>query len=85
MGTTETAGGRAAEIAELLTADPLIGVSAAAKLIPVKPPNFKRDVAPHLTRIPVEGSADVYLRSEVEAFARAKAAARSNGHASGAG
>jgi hypothetical protein len=69
-------------IAKRLEAEPLVGVTAAARLLGIKPPNFKRDAAPKLTRVPVEGSADVYFRSEVEALREereAARAARSNG------
>jgi hypothetical protein len=76
-----------AKIAHELEREPLVGVTAAAKLLGIKPPNFKRDAAPRLTRVPVEGSADVYFRSEVERLATERAqtrAARANGDAQAA-
>jgi hypothetical protein len=70
------------ELAEQLKRETLVGVTAASKLLDIKPPNFKRDAVPRLTRIPVAGSADVYFRSEVEALAVELNAAREarNGH-----
>lgn len=67
------------ELAERLLSDPLIGTTAAAKRLGIKAPNFRRDAVPHLTSIPVEGSADVYFKTEVERLAaewEAKRAAR---------
>lgn len=60
--------------------EPLIGMTAAAKLLGIKPSNFRRDAEPHLTGIPVQGSAKVYFRNEVEAFARQRAAGRNGAH-----
>lgn len=58
------------ELAEQLALEPLIGVSAAAKLLGMPPSNFTRDAKPRLIPIPVEGSATVYFRSEVSSLAR---------------
>lgn len=71
-----------AELADALGREPLIGVTAGAKLLGIKTPNFKRDAAPHLLAVPVEGSAAVYFRSEVLELAQLWArrrAARANG------
>lgn len=65
-----------AELAGLLASEPLIGVTASARRLGIKAPNFKRDAVPHLTPVPVEGSADVYFRSEVDALAARFAQAR---------
>jgi hypothetical protein len=46
----------------------LIGVNASAKLLGVAAPNFKR-YRPRLTEVPVEGSAAVFVKAEVEALA----------------
>jgi hypothetical protein len=46
----------------------LIGVNASAKRLGVAPPNFKR-YRPRLTEVPVEGSAAVFVKAEVEALA----------------
>lgn len=62
-----------------LKREPLIGVTAAANVLGIKPPNFRRDAAPHLTEVPVEGSASVYFRSEVRELARRRKSARRNG------
>lgn len=73
--------------------EPLVGVTAASRRLAIPPSNFRRDAAPHLNAIPVEGSAAVYFRSEVEELAsrrrqaRAERAERSNGdgpHGAGA-
>jgi hypothetical protein len=50
---------------------PLIGPTAASKVLGVKPPHIYRlrDQG-RLTPIPVEGAADVYRQDEVEALAR---------------
>lgn len=76
-----------AELAVALEAQPLVGVTAAAKRLGIKPPNFRRDAAPHLTEVPVEGSASVYFRNEVDDLAAERQRARSaraNGHAAAA-
>lgn len=70
-------------LADALRSEPLIGVTAAAKLLGIKPPNFKRDAAPHLTLVPVEGSAAVYFRSEVEQLARERADRHSRANGNG--
>lgn len=46
----------------------LIGVNASAKMLGVAAPNFKR-YRPRLTEVPVEGSASVFVKAEVEALA----------------
>ena len=74
-------------IAEALGDEPLVGTTVGARILGIKPQNFKRDAAPYLTAIPVEGSAAVYFRSEVEQLAVdrsdpvAMARRRANGHA----
>lgn len=74
------------ELAAQLAHEPLMGVSAAARLLGMKAPNFNRDVKPLLPAVPVEGSANVYFRSDVERFAaelrerREAREHRSNGH-----
>lgn len=75
------------ELAAILRDEPLIGTTQGAKVLGIKPPNFRRDAVPHLTSVPVEGSADVYFKGEVEEFRdrrdQAKAArAASNGNGS---
>jgi hypothetical protein len=65
-----------ATLARNLEGEPLIGVTAASKLLGIPAPNFKRDAAPHLTAVPVEGSANVYFRSEVQALADERALRR---------
>lgn len=58
------------EIADALGREPLVGTTVAARILGIKAPNFKRDAAPHLTAVQVEGSAAVYFRSQVEGLAR---------------
>lgn len=65
------------EIAVAIAAEPLISVKAASELLGIPNSNFKRDAAPHLTELPMEGSATkAYFRSEVEELARKRAEAR---------
>lgn len=64
------------EIVLYLEDEPLIGVTAAAGVLGIKAPNFRRDAAPHLTEVPVEGSASVYFRSQVQALAEERARKR---------
>jgi predicted DNA-binding transcriptional regulator AlpA len=54
------------------TAPRLIGATASAKLLGVQPPHLARLRAQGRMPdpIPVEGSADVYIREEVEALAK---------------
>lgn len=59
-----------AEIAGELEREPLIGVTAASKLLGIPSTNFKRDARPHLTPVPVEGTAMVFFRSEVVELAK---------------
>lgn len=69
-------------IAGAIKREPLVGVTAASKILGIPTPNFKRDAAPHLIALPVEGSAAVYFRSEVRELARElrrRRRARSNG------
>lgn len=82
MATSTQAKLSPSEVADAVTAaGGLIGVTAAARLLGIRPPNFKRDVGRHLTELPVEGSASVYLRGEVMALARDRTRrAISNGH-----
>jgi hypothetical protein len=49
-------------------AAPIVGANTAAGILGVKPPNFKR-YRDRLTKVPVEGSSDVFVRVEVEALA----------------
>jgi hypothetical protein len=60
-------------IAEALTAEPLVGTTKASEILGIKPPNFRRDAAPHLTTVTIEGSAAAYFRSQVEALAQDRA------------
>lgn len=76
-----------AEVAEAVrSAGGLIGVTAAARLLGIRAPNFRRDMGlvegmePKITELEVEGSASVYLRGEVQALAKRRRNARSNGH-----
>jgi hypothetical protein len=55
----------------------LVGVNAAARILNVAPPNFKR-YRPRLTEVEVEGSASVFVRPEVEALAAELEAARAS-------
>lgn len=48
--------------------NPLVGVNRAAQILGTAPPNFRR-YRPRLTEIPVEGSAAVFVRAEVEELA----------------
>jgi hypothetical protein len=57
------------DVAAAVKAQPLVGVSRAAKILGIVPPNFRR-YRDRLTEIPVEGSASVFIRSEVEALAK---------------
>lgn len=69
-------------LAESLKREPLVGVTKASQLLGIKASNFRRDAMPHLVSVPVEGSADVYFRSEVQQLAQDRAvakAARRNG------
>lgn len=65
-----------AELVAEIKRQPLIGVTAGAELLGIKTPNFRRDATPHLTEVPVEGSASVYFRSEVEQLAKDRAQRR---------
>ena len=56
------------DVAEAVKAQPLVGVNRAAKMLGTHPPNFKR-YRDRLTEIPVEGSAAVFVKSEVAALA----------------
>lgn len=83
MGTRTASKLSRADIAAALSEEPLVGVTAAARRLGMKPPNFNRDAKPRLIEIAVEGSASVYFRSEVDELAQERAAARaarSNGH-----
>lgn len=53
----------------------LVGVKAAAEMLGIATPNFKR-YRDRLTAIPVEGSADVFAKAEVRALARVLEAER---------
>lgn len=64
------------QLAEDLEHEPLVGVTAAAKILGIPPSNFRRDAAAHLTAVPVEGSASVYFRSEVQLLARERGTRR---------
>lgn len=67
------------EIVGAVKHEPLIGVSAAAKLLGIPSSNFKRDAAPHLLSLPIEGSGtSAYFRSEVLALKRHRAQARAS-------
>lgn len=56
------------QLAAAIARTPLVGVTAASAILGVATPNFKR-YRDRLTPIPVEGSADVFVRAEVEALA----------------
>lgn len=77
-----TAESRREDLARALRREPLIGVTAAAKLLGIKAPNFRRDAGERLTALPVEGTASVYFRNEVVALARERARhrAKQNGN-----
>jgi len=68
----------AQQVRAVLAEQPLVGASAAAKILGIPPPNIarlrkqQRLPAP----IPVEGTADAYLRSEIEALAKVLRAKR---------
>lgn len=57
------------EIVDVLRDEPLVGSTAACRILGIKTSNFGRDARPHLTPITVEGSAPVYFRSDVERLA----------------
>lgn len=61
-------GAKVRAVARAVEAAPLVGSNAAAAILRVKPPNFKR-YKDRLTKVPVEGSADVFVRIEVEELA----------------
>lgn len=67
-----------AEVRVVLGDQPLVGLVAAAKLLGVAPPNVSRlrEQGRMPEGIEVEGSAMVYLRSEVLALAKELAAER---------
>lgn len=66
------------ELAAAVKKQPLVGVNRAAKILGIAPPNFGRYRA-RLVEIPVEGSAAVFVKAEVEALKRTLAAERANG------
>lgn len=74
-----------AALVDAIKREPLIGVTAAARMLGIKPPNFNRDAAPHLLAVPVEGSASVYFRSEVRQLAREWARKREKRSSNGNG
>jgi hypothetical protein len=53
------------KLAELIKSQPLVGVSGAAKILGIVPPNFRR-YRDRLTEIPIEGSASAFVKAEVE-------------------
>lgn len=65
-----TPGEIVALIAGLIGLRPLVGVKRASQVLGVAAPNFGRH-KPKLTEIEVEGSASVYVKSEVEDLADA--------------
>jgi hypothetical protein len=70
-GLALAAGAFTAEDVALVTAaQPLVGVKAGAEIIGKATPNFRR-YRGRLIEIPVEGSASVFVRSEVEALGAA--------------
>lgn len=68
----------AADVHAVVAAQPLVGLKAAAGILGVKPPNVSRlrDQGRMPAGVPVEGSADVFVRSEVEVLAVELAAER---------
>jgi hypothetical protein len=60
------------EVHKALKKQPLVGLTGAAKILGIAPPNISRlRAAGRMPQgIPVEGSADVYVKSEVVALAR---------------
>jgi hypothetical protein len=66
------------ELADAVKKQPLVGVNRAAKILGIAPPNFGR-YRDRLTAIPVEGSATVFVKSEVEALGKALTAERAIG------
>lgn len=69
----------AADVHAAVAAQPLVGLKGAAGILGVKPPNVSRlrTQGRMSAAVPVEGSADVYVRSEVEALAGELGAERS--------
>lgn len=66
------------EMRAALKKQPLVGLTAAAKILGMAPPNVNRlrDRGEMPPGIHVEGSADVFLRAEVEALAKRRTKAR---------
>lgn len=67
-----------AELAAAVKKQPLVGVNRAAKILGIAPPNFRR-YRDRLTEVPVEGSASVFVKAEVEELATTLKAERANG------
>ena len=67
------------DIAAALKAEPLVTHTAAAAILQVHAPNFRRDYQARLTSIEVQSgetsSKSLFFRSEVEALAADRAAA----------
>lgn len=53
------------DVHAVVAKQPLVGANHAAKMLGIKPPNFSRYRA-RLTEVPVEGSAAVFVKAEVE-------------------
>lgn len=75
---------KAEDVHRAVKAQPLVGVNRAAKMLGIAPPNVSRlrSQGRMPEAIPVEGSAGVYVKSEVEALAselEAERAARAGG------
>jgi predicted DNA-binding transcriptional regulator AlpA len=68
-----------AELRAALKDQPLVGLVEAARILGVKPPNITRlrEQGRMPAGVQVEGAAMVYVRSEVEALAKALARERS--------
>jgi len=63
------------DVVAVLKAQPLVGVKAGSMILGLAPPNFRR-YRERLAEIPVEESASVFVRSQVEGLAADLAVAR---------
>jgi hypothetical protein len=64
-----------ADVLVVVKAQPLVGVKAGSEILGLAPPNFRR-YRERLAEIEVEGSASVFVRSQVEELAAGLAADR---------
>jgi hypothetical protein len=82
MAATKTP---AQKVLSVVEEHPLVGVNRASALLGIASANFRR-YRPRLTEVPVEGSAAVFVREEVEELAaelRSEREARSAAGAAG--